>query len=234
MIGISIAARLRVADLLIASRRLSLHVLRKFEQCPGQVRAPLIGRGEKRVRARTARFRGYGRLAGECFRSPHSGSMKPHRLGEFGDDLPLSPSYHLVDGVNDAAAGSHPHRQELVDGIDLDPHQLLTQSNGSVDLPPTSGYADEEPHPQERGSTGEGKPENKGQANAQGKSRGTCAQLANSIGEQRLLVVESDVLARLPQLQLDRSSLLAIDNSAQPPSQRVEQNLNQTRRTDSI
>jgi hypothetical protein len=110
MVGTSIAAR-RFPD-----------VLGKIKQSGCEIRTSLIGGREETVGAPTERF---GRQFGdpsERIACPPARSMKTKSVRQLSNDLPFASSDNLLHGIDHPTAGPHPHREELVHRVDLNPH----------------------------------------------------------------------------------------------------------------
>ena len=71
--------------------------------------------------------------------------MKAKSLGELGDDRsPVRGTHEVLGCLHDAPTGTDAHGEELVDGVDLDPHADAAGLERSFEATPLPGPPDDE------------------------------------------------------------------------------------------
>jgi len=203
------------------------HILGKLEKRTAQICSSLLGRTKQRIGPGTGRL---GCRGGEPLKGiarPHSCSVQPENLRQFRDNLALASSHYLLNGMNDPTTGPDPHRQQLIHRVNLDPHQVLTTSNGPIDGAPLPSSADDGRQETEDQGARRGEVERNGKSDGAGNVSDTDLQLLDPEGFDCLVPIDTRIKPCLPQAKACACPSVPIDQLADASRQRGQSEPNQ-------
>jgi hypothetical protein len=149
--------------------------------------------------------------------------MHSQGLSQFADDLSSASLDDLLHRMNNPAPGPDSHSQQLVDRIDLDPHEFLAVTDGAIDLTPVAGDSDQEPEGGQGDRARAGQTQRKSYAEAGDQHHRHCGHLSKSVRLERLVVIEGVVEAGLAQSKLGGGAFIAIEPAPEPGRQRGQE-----------
>ncbi len=159
-------------------------------------------------------------------RGRHSTPMQSQNFGEFRRHHPGTALHDIPHGLNNSAAHSNPHREELIDGVHLDPQPHPTIFDRPLQTSPPACRSDNSPKTCDCERPTCPHPEDRRRGKPQTDPHDRRYQLTKPVGRQSPLLRHVGKQIRLSEFQshlvLARFTHQTAEPLGKPPDERVE------------